>query len=402
MGIPCGPRNKNIFKHMKIKNDISFILSKWVIGIYFLVALFGSFLAGDVPIFCKINGKMSFPLISSFFTKASFNTNYSEESCIMPFIPYSPLNIDKDHPSALSPFDDLKKETSKNKHWLGTDKLGRDVASGMIHGTATALKIGIISVFFAFIVGVSLGMMSAYYKDDGIRISIPLLIAIIVVIPTAIYYMIMEWLIFNPSVLYLSSACLVGIIIFGAIITWSNKSDYFKKHNVPIDMLLLKVIEIRKSFPGIFILLALVSLFAVPSIWNIVFIIALLGWTEFARFARAETLAVKEENYILSVKVLGFSDVRILVGHILPNILPTLIVMVCFSIGSAVLLESTLSFLGIGLPVEEVTWGKMMAEGRNMNAWWLVVFPGLAIFILILSLNTLATGYLKSNFTRIF
>lgn len=214
--------------------------------------------------------------------------------------------------------------------------------------------------------------------------------------------MIMEWVIFNPSVLYFSSACLVGIIIFGAIISWSNKSDYFKKHNVPIDMLLLKVIEIRKSFPGIFILLALVSLFAVPSIWNIVFIIALLGWTEFARFARAETLAVKEENYILSVKVLGFSDVRILVVHILPNILPTLIVMVCFSIGSAVLLESTLSFLGIGLPVEEVTWGKMMAEGRNMNAWWLVVFPGLAIFILILSLNTLATGYQKSNFTRIF
>lgn len=117
----------------------------------------------------------------------------------------------------------------------------------MIHGTATALKIGIISVF-AFIVGVSLGMMSAYYKDDGIRISAPLLIAIIVVIPTAIYYMIMEWVIFNPSVLYFLSACLVGTIIFGASISWINKSDYFKKHNVPIDMLLLKVIEIENHF----------------------------------------------------------------------------------------------------------------------------------------------------------
>ena len=167
-------------------------------------------------------------------------------------------------------------------------------------------------------------------------------------------------------------------------------------------MLLLKVIEIRKSFPGIFILLALVSLFAVPSIWNIVFIISLLSWTEFARFARAETLAVKEENYILSVKVLGFNDLRILFRHVLPNILPTLIVIACFSTGGAVLLESTLSLLGIGLPVEEVTWGKMMAEGRNMNAWWLVVFPGLAIFILILSLNTLASAFQKSNYTRLF
>jgi peptide/nickel transport system permease protein len=387
---------------VKIKNDISFILSKWVIGMYFMIAIFGSFLAGDVPIFCKKNDGISFPLISSIFTKSSFNTKYPEESCIMPFIPYSPLNIDKDQPAALSPFDDLKKGTTKSKHWLGTDKLGRDVASGMIHGTATALKIGIISVFFAFIVGVSLGMMSAYYKDDGIQISAPLLMATLLIIPAVIYYMIMEWVIFNPSVLSLISACLAGIIIFGAGISWSNKSDYFKKYNVPIDLLLLKVIEIRKSFPGIFILLALVSLFAIPSIWNIVFIIALLGWTEFARFARAETLAVKEENYILSVKVLGFSDIKIIFRHILPNILPTLMVMVCFSIGSAVLLESTLSFLGIGLPVEEVTWGKMMAEGRNMNAWWLVVFPGLAIFILILSLNTLATGYQKSNFKRLF
>lgn len=212
----------------------------------------------------------------------------------------------------------------------------------------------------------------------------------------------MEWIIFNPSMLYFSLGCLVMIILVRASTGWLNKWEYFKKYDVPFDMLLLKVIEVRKSFPGIFILLALVSLFAVPSIWNIVFIIALLGWTEFARFARAETLAIKEENYIISVKVLGFSDVRILFRHILPNILPTLIVIACFSIGSAVLLESTLSFLGIGLPVEEVTWGKMMAEGRNMNAWWLVVFPGLAIFILILSLNSLASGYQKSNFSRLF
>jgi len=387
---------------MNNKNDRSFILSKWIIGIYLLVALFGSFLAGDVPIFCNDNGKMSFPLISSFFNASSFNVKYSKETCIMPLIPYSPLNIDKNDPSAMSPFEPSKNGTFKNKHWFGTDKLGRDVASGMIHGTATALKIGVISVFFAFIVGVSLGMMSGYYKDDGIRISAPLLIAILMFITIGLYYMIMEWIIFNPSMLYFSLGCLVMIILVRASTGWLNKWEYFKKYDVPFDMLLLKVIEVRKSFPGIFILLALVSLFAVPSIWNIVFIIALLGWTEFARFARAETLAIKEENYILSVKVLGFSDVRILFRHILPNILPTLIVIACFSIGSAVLLESTLSFLGIGLPVEEVTWGKMMAEGRNMNAWWLVVFPGLAIFILILSLNSLASGYQKSNFSRLF
>ncbi|MFZ1525119.1 MAG: hypothetical protein WAT22_09910, partial [Saprospiraceae bacterium] len=78
---------------------------------------------------------------------------------------------------------------------------------------------------------------------------------------------------------------------------------------------------------------------------------------------------------------------------------PTLIVAVCFSIGSAVILESTLSFLGVGLPVEEVSWGKMMAEGRNMRYWWLVVFPGLAIFLMVLSLNNISNHWQKSNFS---
>ena len=387
---------------MNPKKDISLIFSKWTIAVYLMVAIFGSFLAGDVPIYCSINGKLSFPLLSKSFSPSSFNEKYDAKSCLMPLIPYSPLYIDKDNPTAISPFGPSNTRMIKNRHWLGTDKLGRDVASGMIHGTATALKIGVISVFFAFIVGVGLGMMSAYYKDDGIGFSIPQLFVMILFMVTGLYYLSMEWLIFNTSILYFSGGFLVLIAVVRLLVLWLDKWQNSKKYHIPLDMLLIKIIEVRKSFPGIFILLALVSLFAVPSIWNIVFIISLLSWTEFARFARAETLAVKEENYILSVKVLGFNDLRILFRHILPNILPTLIVIACFSTGGAVLLESTLSFLGIGLPVEEVTWGKMMAEGRNMNAWWLVVFPGLAIFILILSLNKLASAFQKSNYTRLF
>ena len=164
-----------------------------------------------------------------------------------------------------------------------------------------------------------------------------------------------------------------------------------------MDTIVIKIIEIRKSFPGTFILLALTSLFAIPSVWNIVIIITLLGWTEFARFARAETLAVKEENYIKAATILGYDHFRILYKHILPNILPTLIVVACFNISGAILLESTLSFLGIGLPVEQVTWGKMMAEGRSMLQWWMVVFPGMALFIIILCLNTIADVVIQKD-----
>ena len=118
-----------------------------------------------------------------------------------------------------------------------------------------------------------------------------------------------------------------------------------------------------------------------------------MGWTEFARFARAETLAIKEENYILSAKAMGYSDLRIMFKHILPNIAPTLIIVACFSAAGTVLLESTLSFLGIGLAAEDVSWGKILAEGRNLKSWWLVVFPGGAIFFLILSLNVLSDRF---------
>jgi peptide/nickel transport system permease protein len=184
---------------------------------------------------------------------------------------------------------------------------------------------------------------------------------------------------------------IVIFILFNWLIYYLTKDrSSFKKYKIDPDTILVKTIEIRKSFPGIFILLALTSLFVLPSVWNIIFIITLLGWTEFARLARAETLAVKNENFITAVKVLGFGHFRIIFRHILPNILSSLIVIACFSVSSAIILESTLSFLGIGLPVEQVTWGKMMAEGRDMQLWWLVLFPGLALFIIILCLNTIA------------
>ena len=141
----------------------------------------------------------------------------------------------------------------------------------MIHGTATALKIGVISVFFAFIVGVGLGMMSAYYKDDGIGFSIPQLFVMILFMVIGLYYLIMEWLIFNTSILYFSSGLLVLFAVVRQCVLWLDKWQNSKKYHIPLDMLLIKIIEVRKSFPGIFILLALVSLFFVPSIWNFFF-----------------------------------------------------------------------------------------------------------------------------------
>jgi peptide/nickel transport system permease protein len=377
-------------------NNTAYRLSLFLIGTYIMVALFSPFLAGDKPIMCKSEDAWIFPFLSDKMLK---NYNAGSTTCIMPLIPYSGGYAETAKNYGMSPFAGQKPGETENRHWLGTDKLGRDVAAGMIRGCGIALKIGFLSVFFSFLIGVSLGMAAGYFQDKGIKINAISMMIYLTGLVIIGYMIWMEFVVFRHN-LFLFFVMMIGLILVLKITghLWAKYSgDY--KISIPLDTILVKSIEIRKSFPGIFLLLALISVCKVPSVWNIVLIITLLSWADFARLARGDTLSVKSENYITSATVLGMPDVRIIFRHILPNIMPTLIVAVCFSIGSAVILESTLSFLGVGLPVEEVSWGKMLAEGRNMRYWWLVVFPGLAIFLMVLSLNNISNHWQKSNFS---
>lgn len=381
-------KKRSLLRHLKP--------AEWVLVLYLLVAVLAPFIAGNVPLIVIKDSQWSFPVLKTYFN----DTNPIEKSIydfvLMPLIPYAPQQIDKNHQSGIGPFDDQHHADLRYRHWLGTDNLGRDVAAGMIHGTSTALKIGCISVFFSFLIGVTIGLFAAYYSDNTLKTTIPEFLIITSLFFAGMFYLIMEFLVFSFSMLLFGAGVviLIGLLILIRKVTmqWTG----FKRINFPLDLLLLKIIEVRKSFPGLLILLAMVSFFTPPSVWNIILIITLLSWTEFARYSRAETLGLRDENFIISAKVIGLNDFRIIFYHILPNILPTLIVVTCFSLGSAILLESSLSFLGIGLPVEEVTWGKLMSEGRNMNAWWLVAAPGIAIFILIFCLNQIAEKNYKS------
>lgn len=305
--------------------------------------------------------------------------------CFNPLIPYGPQMIDSGFKKAVPPMTLKERLTTKYTHWLGTDKYGRDVLAGIIHGSRTALLIGFVSVLLAFFIGVPLGMASAYFGDSGIKAGWVSLLTFVVTLPVALFYIITESRQSHPDFLLTG---LVILMLFALNLMASRISS--KKWHVPLDMLLIHIIAVRKSFPGIFLLLVLASLISKPSVWNVIGIIAVLGWADFARMARAETLAVKEENYIANVKMIGLGAWRIVWRHIFPNIWSTLLVATCFSIGGAILLEATLSFLGVGLPVEQVTWGKMLADGRDMRSWWLVVFPGFCIFAIIWSLHGIA------------
>lgn len=176
----------------------------------------------------------------------------------------------------------------------------------------------------------------------------------------------------------------VGIAIFTGTILGALAGYYGGK----IDSLLMRFVDIMLTFPTIFLILAVVIIVE-QSIWTIMVIIGLTGWMDVARLVRAEFLSLKEREFVQAAKALGVDNLRIIFRHILPNALAPVFVAAVFGIAGAILTESALSFLGFGIKPPEPSWGNILTSGKdNIEvAWWLSLFPGLAIFITTLSYN---------------
>jgi peptide/nickel transport system permease protein len=155
-----------------------------------------------------------------------------------------------------------------------------------------------------------------------------------------------------------------------------------------IDALIMRLVDITLSIPTILLALVLVSAVG-PSFGTVITVIALIIWARYARQARAETLSVKEQDFVARARVAGASHRRIMARYIFPNIVNTLVVLATLQVGSIILLESTLSFLGVGIPRPTPAWGVMVADGRELivTAWWVSMFPGIGIMLTVLSLN---------------
>jgi len=160
-----------------------------------------------------------------------------------------------------------------------------------------------------------------------------------------------------------------------------------------LDTLLMRSVDIMLCFPAFFLILAIIT-FLEPSIWYIMAVIGLTGWMGVARLVRAEVLAIREMDYILAARCIGCSDVRIILRHILPNALSPVLVAATLGIAGAILTESALSFLGIGVQPPTPSWGNILTSGKDYIefAWWLSLFPGLAILITVLAYNLLGEG----------
>lgn len=206
-------------------------------------------------------------------------------------------------------------------HHLGTDDLGRDVLSRMIHGARVSLTVGLLATLIAVVVGCFFGAIAGYYGGAA-------------------------------------------------------------------DWIVSRTIEVVLCFPFIFLVLGIVALFK-PSMATLMIALGLTSWTSEARYVRSEFLRIRELEFAQAARASGARDGRIIFRHLLPNALAPVIVSASFGVAAAILTESALSFLGLGVPLPTASWGSILSAAREHidYAWWLVLFPGMAIFTTVAAFN---------------
>jgi peptide/nickel transport system permease protein len=157
-----------------------------------------------------------------------------------------------------------------------------------------------------------------------------------------------------------------------------------------VDTLLMRLVDISLSLPGILIAVLLSVVFE-PSFSNVIVVVAFLLWPSYARLVRGETLGLKQQEFVALARIAGCSSLTIMFRHIVPNLLPSILVLATLHVGYVIVLEAALSFLGVGIPPPTPSWGVMVADGRGLieQAWWVSILPGIAILVTVLSLNIL-------------
>lgn len=178
-------------------------------------------------------------------------------------------------------------------------------------------------------------------------------------------------------------AIVIGVIV-GAL------AGYYRGW---VDTVALRLIEIMMCFPTFILILALIA-FLPPSIWNIMVVLGVTGWTGVARLVRGEFLKLRESDFVTAARATGLSNNRIIFRHVLPNALSPVFVTATFGVAGAILTESALSFLGFGVPPPAASWGELLSQSQRYVgfAWWLVTFPGAAIFITVTAFNLVGDG----------
>ena len=217
---------------------------------------------------------------------------------------------------------------------LGTDDQGRDVLSTIMHGARISLFVGFASVLFSMTLGISLGLLAGYLGGTT-------------------------------------------------------------------DAVLMRIADIQLTFPSILVALLIDGLVRAMlprelhdqiALWVVIFAIGISNWVQFARTVRGSTLVEKNKEYVMAARVIGLAPVRIMVSHVLPNVMGPVLVIATLNLGFAILAEATLSFLGVGVPPTQPSLGTLIRIGNDFlfsGEWWITLFPGITLAVMVLSVNLL-------------
>ena len=398
----------------QFKKNKRAVFSAWLVFILLLVAIFADFLANEKPLAFKDEAGWHFPIVKNYgvqlgiskwpveWPSGKWDKNNYEKIFFAP-IPYSPTTQDLDNAQYASPLGTQNVSSARWRHWLGTEVLGRDILSAMIHGTRIAFMVGLVSMTLATIIGILFGALAGYFGDERLKFSrATLMWILLLLLPTYFYAFQSRVHLWSAAIsesffkfllqLIISILILLGFALLarGLSLPFKKITWFQKKVNIPVDIIVQRMIEISVSIPSLFLIIAIVAI-AKPSIFLVMAVIGLTSWTEIARFIRAELLKVRNLEYIEAARALGFSQRRIIFKHAIPNAVSPVLIAVAFGIASAILIESFLSFIGIGIPPEVLTWGKLLSLSRSAP-WWFAIAPGFAIFLLVTLFNLLGEG----------
>jgi peptide/nickel transport system permease protein len=304
-----------------------------IILVLFAVAAAADFIANDEPLVMKYDGTIYFPILKDYFVRLGiaqwppqfqnirFKDFAEREFKSGDWAQFPPIRYSPNEVSLATP---LRRPSMQ--HFFGTDDIGRDIASRVVHGSRVSLSVGFVAVSIYILIGLVIGSIAGYYGG-----------------------------------------------------VW--------------DIIASRLIEIMLTIPPFFLIVTVVA-FLPQSIFNVILVIGITSWPTVARLTRGEFLKTKSLDYVVSARAMGATDFRTIFRHILPNALGPVIVAATFGIASAILIESTLSFLGFGVPPSTASWGAILSNARQLlpSAWWLSVFPGLAIFLTIVSYNLVGEG----------
>lgn len=400
-----------------------FILSFWL-----LIALLAPWIATTEPWYVKVGDKSYYPAFSLqryYSLPNAANKMQLQDKTVYDWqklttsqiifapIPYAPNTSDLDNADYVSPFAYQVKSNNGNevpiplrfRHWLGTNKRGEDVLSGLLHGARFSLLIALSAMIISLLIGVVLGVLAGFYANTewrsnclvfAIKLTIVALLFFVFFLQRFAFWRIgLEQKSFAAEIL-LSVGGFTALcwISFKAVHLLERK-NWLKAKIISIgwDTFVQRLVELIQALPLILFLLML-SAITRPSSWQLILVMGFVNWVSIARIVRVELQTMRNSDYFILLRGLGVKDSRIILHRALPAILP--LIGINFSVGIAhcILAEAGLSFLGIGIPADVVSWGTLLSGAKeNWNAWWLVLFPGLALASLLLSLN----GIFKKN-----